>query len=91
MAEQIAALPHEAAPRAIGEQAEVADAHEAARHDVEEKSSEECVDVEGHHLRRGGLAINGHADRISYDLDQCGEWQQLRCALAGRPDTPLGP
>ena len=39
-----------AATRAIREQAEVANAHEAARHDVQEKASQEFVGLERHDL-----------------------------------------
>jgi hypothetical protein len=38
------------ATHAIGEETEVANAHEAARHHVQEKASQEFVSVERHHL-----------------------------------------
>jgi hypothetical protein len=47
---QLAATMQGVAPRAIGEQAEVANAHEAPRHDVQEKASQEFVGLEAHHL-----------------------------------------
>ena len=41
---------HGAAARAIRQQAEMPDAHEAGRDDVQEKASEEFVGLEGHDL-----------------------------------------
>ena len=49
-AEEDSAPRQRHAPRAIREQAEVANAHEAARHDVEQKASQEIIDVERHDL-----------------------------------------
>ena len=50
MAEKGPALCQRASPRAIREQAEVANAHEAARHHVQEKASQEFVGLEHHDL-----------------------------------------
>ena len=50
LAEQVPALRQRASTRAIREETEVANAHETAGHDVEEKASEEFVRVERHDL-----------------------------------------
>ena len=50
LAEECPASRHGASPCAIGQQAEVANAHEAVRHHVQQKASQEFVDVERHDL-----------------------------------------
>src|SRR5436309_15845087 len=50
LAEEGPASSHRASPRAIREQAEVANTHEATRHDVQQKTSQEFVGVECHDL-----------------------------------------
>jgi len=50
VAEEVTAPSQGASTRAVREQAEVANAHEAGRQDVQEKPTKEFVDLEGHHL-----------------------------------------
>jgi hypothetical protein len=69
LAEEVTASRQADAPGAIGEQAEMADAHKAARHNVQEEASEELVGLEGHHLDtiviRGPSSGNVLDDRLA--------------------------
>jgi hypothetical protein len=56
--------------RAIREQAEVANAHEAARHHVQEKASQEFVGLERHDLHAvvGGVVLPAEPDTDLYPV-----------------------
>ena len=63
LAEQVTAVRQRASPRAIGKQTEVTNPHEAARYDVEEKTSEEFVRVERLDLHAVVIGQSLHRNR----------------------------
>ena len=68
----VPASRHGASPGAIGQQAEVANAHEAARHHVQQKTSQEFVDVERHDLPAVvvGVVLPVEADATVVVIDE---------------------
>ena len=72
LAEQCPAPRQRASPRAIREQTEVANAHEAARHDVQQKASQEFVDLERHDLHAVvvGIVLPAEPDAAVAMIDE---------------------
>jgi hypothetical protein len=53
--EQVEAERQEGSAVPVGEEAEVADGHEAAREQVEEEAAQELIDEQGHEPLLGGV------------------------------------
>ena len=100
VAEKVSASSHRLSTRAIREQAEVANAHEATRHDVEQKASEEFVGVERQDLDTAmvGVVLPAESDAAVAVIDEAivGQRDAVRVAteiledLLGAGKGPLG-
>ena len=100
LAEEVTAPRQRASTRAIGEQAEVANAHEAARHHVQQKASQEFVGVERHDLHAVvvGVVLPAESDAavavidepIIRERDAVGVATEVVEHLLGTGEGPLG-
>ena len=72
LGEEVPGIAPGASPCAIGQQAEVANAHEAARHHMQQKASQEFVDVQRHDLAAVvvGVVLPAEADAAVVVIDE---------------------